>query len=130
MSRPTRTVFLIGVVIGLVTSLVRLVTGGRHEGPLAARASSSPQPVPPAAAVVPAPVAVPPTPPETASTTGETGWVPPIDGDCPEGYPVKAKATSKIFHVPGGASYARTRPDRCYADPASAIADGFRPAQR
>jgi micrococcal nuclease len=57
-------------------------------------------------------------------------WVLPKDGACPDGYPVKAKVTSRIYHVPGGTSYARTSPDRCYATPADAEADGFRAAKR
>jgi micrococcal nuclease len=43
---------------------------------------------------------------------------------------VKGKLSSKIFHVPGGQSYDRTRPDRCYRDAATAEADGFRRAKR
>jgi hypothetical protein len=57
-------------------------------------------------------------------------WVAPVDGGCPEGYPIKAKESSRIFHRPGGLSYDRTRPDRCYADAAAAEADGFRAAKR
>jgi hypothetical protein len=43
---------------------------------------------------------------------------------------VKGKLSSKIFHVPGGLSYDRTKPDRCYRDPAAAEADGLRQAVR
>lgn len=57
-------------------------------------------------------------------------WAAPVEGACPDGYPVKAKEASGIFHVPGGLSYERTRPDRCYATPQAATADGFRPAKR
>jgi hypothetical protein len=57
-------------------------------------------------------------------------WVQPSDGACPDGYPVKAKLASGIFHLPGGLSYERTRPDRCYRDADAAEADGLRPAQR
>jgi hypothetical protein len=39
---------------------------------------------------------------------------------------VKGKLASGIFHVPGGANYDRTRPDRCYADAGAAEADGLR----
>ena len=56
-------------------------------------------------------------------------WVPPVDGACPDGFPVKANDRSKIFHVPGGRSYDRTIPERCYADPESAAADGYRAAK-
>jgi hypothetical protein len=43
---------------------------------------------------------------------------------------VKAKMSSKIFHVAGGLNYERTRPDRCYRDPAAAEADGLRKSAR
>lgn len=58
------------------------------------------------------------------------GGVEPVDGACPSGYPIKAKSSSKIFHVPGGSSYDRTVPDRCYATEADAEADGYRKSQR
>jgi len=58
-------------------------------------------------------------------------WVEPTAaGRCPDGYPVKAKASSKIFHVPGGVLYDKTGPDRCYASPAAAEADGYRQSLR
>ncbi|MCZ7527102.1 MAG: hypothetical protein M5U14_12400 [Acidimicrobiia bacterium] len=43
---------------------------------------------------------------------------------------MKAKLASGIFHVPGGLSYERTNPDRCYATPTDAQADGLRPSKR
>jgi hypothetical protein len=48
------------------------------------------------------------------------------DGSCPATHPVKAKMASGIFHVPGGANYDRTHPDRCYVDAEAAEADGLR----
>ena len=45
-------------------------------------------------------------------------------------HPVKAKLASGIFHEPGGANYARTHADRCYASGEAAEADGLRPAKR
>lgn len=57
-------------------------------------------------------------------------WVEPVDGACPASHPVKAKLASGIFHVPGGQSYERTVPDRCYRDAASAEADGLRASKR
>ncbi len=56
-------------------------------------------------------------------------WASPVDGACPVEFPVKANASSGIFHVPGGRSYARTKPERCYATPEDAEADGFRRAK-
>jgi hypothetical protein len=57
-------------------------------------------------------------------------WVDAVNGEPPPTHPVKAKLSSGIFHVPGGAMYARTKPDRCYRDAAAAQADGLRPAKR
>jgi hypothetical protein len=58
---------------------------------------------------------------------GERLWVAANDGVCPQTHPVKAKLSSKIFHVPGGPHYSRTRADRCYPDEGAAVADGLRP---
>lgn len=68
---------------------------------------------------------------ETRVTVTPAGqrWVEPVDGACPDGYPIKANSSSKIFHVPGGRSYARTIPERCYASAADAEADGYRAAK-
>jgi hypothetical protein len=78
-----------------------------------------------------------PTPPagELASgdaprPTGPVAWVEPVDGGCPDGYPIKGKLKSGIFHQPGGLAYERTKPDRCYPDAAAAEADGLRAAKR
>ena len=48
------------------------------------------------------------------------------DGAAPEGFPVKVKVSSGIFHVPGGRFYDRTNPDRWYATTGAAEADGYR----
>ena len=61
---------------------------------------------------------------------GERLWVQANDGVCPQSHPVKAKLSSKIFHIPGGRNYKSTKADRCYPDEASAQADGLRPALR
>jgi len=74
-----------------------------------------------------------PTSPTTKVAAPEepaAAWVDPTDGACPPTHPIKAKLSSKIFHVPGGLAYDRTTPDRCYRDAATAEADGFRPAKR
>ena len=57
-------------------------------------------------------------------------WVVPEGDVCPTGYPVKARLSSGIFHVPGMLNYLRTRPDRCYRDAEAAEADGLRAAKR
>ena len=71
------------------------------------------------------------TPNSFANSYGSTShtWVPPVDGLCPDGYPIKANDNSGIFHVPGGRFYERTVPERCYADAADAEADGYRRAK-
>ena len=56
-------------------------------------------------------------------------WVLPVDGGCPESHPIKANDNSGIYHVPGGRSYERTKPERCYVDAESAAADGYRAAK-
>jgi hypothetical protein len=55
--------------------------------------------------------------------------LPPVDGGCPAGYPLKANNNSGIFHVPGGRFYDRTVAERCYANAEDAIADGYRQAK-
>lgn len=56
-------------------------------------------------------------------------WVAPVDRQCPDGYPIKGNDSSKIYHLPGGRFYARTVPERCYANEEDAIADGYRAAK-
>ena len=57
----------------------------------------------------------------------DSPWIEPAEsGACPAHHPVKAKLASGIFHVPGGANYVRTQPDRCYRSADAAEADGLR----
>lgn len=97
---------------------------------------------------LPTPAATPsePWPPlraEGSTERTDTPWVPDATpapaaswtapgaaGGCPDGYPIKAKMSSKIFHAPGQLNYDRTTPDRCYVDAAAAEADGLRAAKR
>jgi len=73
----------------------------------------------------------PPQPRAADPSPGTTStWVDPDNGVCPASHPVKAKLASGIYHLPGGQSYERTRPDRCYRDGGAAEADGLRPAKR
>jgi hypothetical protein len=66
-----------------------------------------------------------PFPPQPA--LDESPWIEPAQsGACPAHHPVKAKLASGIFHVPGGANYARTQPDRCYVSAEAAESDGLR----
>lgn len=75
-----------------------------------------------------------PVGPEAASTPepqeAAARWVDPVEGGCPDGYPIKANVRSGIYHVPGGLSYERTIASRCYVDAGAAEADGYRRARR
>jgi hypothetical protein len=58
---------------------------------------------------------------------GTNGWVDPNGtGACPITHPIKGKQSSGIYHVPGGANYDRTIPDRCYVNEEAAERDGMR----
>ena len=80
----------------------------------------------------PQPFPYPPQPRAESTTVSadDQAWVEAADGTCPVTHPVKAKLSSKIFHLPGGLNYDRTKADRCYRDPAAAEADGLRKAAR
>ncbi len=67
--------------------------------------------------------------PLNASVGDAPRWVAPADGNCPAGYPIKANDNSGIYHRPGGRFYDRTIPERCYATPEHAEADGYRGAK-
>jgi hypothetical protein len=69
-------------------------------------------------------------PPSAAPAGAATAWVEAEGGICPPTHPVKAKLTSRLFHLPGMFAYDRTRPDRCYLDADAAVADGFTAAKR
>jgi hypothetical protein len=82
---------------------------------------------------VEAPAVKAPAPVETTAASESivaSDWVEPVDGVCPVSHPIKGNDQSKIFHVPGGASYERTVPERCYVSAAAAEADGYRPSKR
>ena len=57
-------------------------------------------------------------------------WVAPQGTFCPPSHPIKAKLSSRIFHLPGMFAYPRTAPDRCYAREEDAIEDGLTKAKR
>lgn len=114
--------------------VLMMIVGGAVGGVLVRRARTTPRPTaappswPPldidaAAAVVQTLVDVDLAPPDDAR------WVLPVEDGCPPGYPVKANDSSRIFHVPGGRFYDRTKPERCYADAVDAVADGYRAAK-
>lgn len=59
-----------------------------------------------------------------------TAWIEPTGSVCPPSHPVKAKLSSKLYHLPGMFAYARTVPDRCYGTAEAAEADGLVKAKR
>jgi hypothetical protein len=67
--------------------------------------------------------------PVAPGLSAEPWLTPGLDGIAPDGYPVKVKVSSGIFHVPGGRFYDRTSADRCYPSAAAAEADGYRPSK-
>lgn len=71
----------------------------------------------------------PPTAPVKAAAATSAA-VAATSGDCPADHPLKGNAGSKIFHRPGGASYARTNAEQCFDTAASAEAAGYRAAAR
>ena len=108
--------FRIGVVVGFAVGILRAVR--RRRAP-EVTGSATWQPL----TDTPAPA------PRDGPVQFTPAGVEPVDGVCPPGYPIKAKSSSKIFHVPGGSSYERTVPDRCYANESDAEADGYRKAR-
>ena len=117
-----RVLVVLLLATGTAFALLRVVSvrGVRATGPFdldrqVARRTTPSSPAAPVRGADPAPRAI--------------SWAEPVDGACPTGFPVKAKVGSGIFHVRGGRSYERTSPDRCYATPAAAEADGYRPAK-
>ena len=71
------------------------------------------------------------TEPNDGSPVEPRGWLSCDEsGNCPDSHHVKAKDSSGLYHVPGGNTYDRTIPDRCYASAEAAEADGYRPSQR
>jgi hypothetical protein len=72
-----------------------------------------------------------------AKTSAKTGAVsypsrttPVSTWNCPAWAPIKGNASSMIFHVPSGASYAKTKPEACFSTESAAIKAGYRKAKR
>lgn len=154
--RSFRVGLTLGILGGLAFALVKML-GGRSEpgpGPSPARTEPWPRlkvdpavPSPPTVALVPDPAApspdapvveeavVPrPAPAKPAAPAKKkplvAPWVEPAGDECPTSHPVKAKLSSKIFHLPGMLNYDRTKPDRCYQDATTAERDGLRASKR
>ncbi len=66
----------------------------------------------------------------------QRGSLAPIDPfHCPASHVIKGNFTTAsgercIFHAPGGRFYEKSKPEKCYASPADAIADGCRASRR
>ena len=137
-----RRLFRIGLTLGLLGGLafaLSKVLGGRRPSspesrPIGAPASWPPLELEPEPTIVATTALVPdpeaPVANAAAPKKAATAWVEPSGDVCPTTHPVKAKLSSKIFHLPGMLHYDRTKPDRCYVDGPSAEGDGLRPAKR
>jgi ribosomal protein S6 len=72
---------------------------------------------------------------ETAPAAAEQSTVPQgaVAGDgtaeCPDDYPVKGNASSRLYHTPASPSYKRTVPEFCFASADAAEAAGFSPTK-
>ena len=121
MGRLLRRLFVLALFAAALGAAVRALQARRV---VAAAPDAGPS-WPPLTPVEPDPVVAE----AVAEVAGTATWVEPVDNACPVGYPVKANR-SGIFHVPGGQFYERTVPERCYPDPQTAEADGYRPARR
>lgn len=64
-----------------------------------------------------------------APFTGKT-QKPDAAGNCPKAAPIKGNASSKIYHVPSGALYAKTKAELCFATEKDARAAGYRRSKR
>lgn len=67
--------------------------------------------------------------PSLAQAPTQLGVAPANRTTCPATHPVKGNVNSKkerIYHVPGGSSYNRTHPERCFRSAAEAQQAGFR----
>lgn len=50
--------------------------------------------------------------------------------NCPAWAPIKGNAQSMIYHVRGGASYAKTKPEACFSTESAAVKAGYRKSKR
>ena len=53
----------------------------------------------------------------------------PRGRDCPNDHPIKGNLPSRIYHRDGDPDYEAVNPERCFANAASAEAEGFRPVR-
>jgi hypothetical protein len=146
VGRLLKRMFKLGLLAGAAYAVWRWLEAQRSESDL--RWEAQPAPYPPRPRIEESPPATPVTATATTSTAASPAtdaaratptapgtdvgdaWVEPVGDACPVSHPVKAKMSSRIYHVAGGLNYERTHPDRCYRDPTAAEADGLRRAAR
>jgi hypothetical protein len=128
MARRVRRSLLLVALLAAAVAVARRARGRNEALPPPAGEGSPSWPPLADVAVAPGPEHSPVRTPGEAEVP--PAWVLPDAGECPASHPVKAKVLSGIFHLPGSAHYARTRPDRCYRDEAAAQADGLRAPRR
>jgi hypothetical protein len=73
--------------------------------------------------------------PYVVFAVGQEGVLPESAWTCPKDHPIKGNFTTYsgepcIYHVAGGAFYAKTKPERCYATEDEARRDGCRRSLR
>ena len=122
-------VLKIGAVAGVAVGLVRSVRGS-NPPEVTGQASWQPLADESTTEKRSGPVKFTAPPPESETVGSAQTWVEPEGDACPVTHPIKGNAGSGIFHVPGGMSYERTVPERCYESAADAETDGFRQAKR
>ncbi len=104
----------LGIVGGMAFAAWRAWNAQAAQRPRGPEWTTAPFPFPPAPRAAadrpaPAPVATAAPASAPARSASSAAWTEPnADGSCPDGHPVKAKLASGIYHVPGGANYART----------------------
>jgi micrococcal nuclease len=95
-------------------------------------------PAPPGSAPSPAAPRTPQqdSPKQEAQAAQSRPGIPPQDArTCPATHPIKGNFTTYsgercIYHVPGGAFYGKTKPERCYANDEEARQEGCRASRR
>ncbi len=70
-----------------------------------------------------------------AETVSLVPGVAPIDEwNCPKSHPIKGNINkskkTRIYHVPSGSFYKRTKPELCFTSPKDALGAGFRASKR
>ena len=125
MSVAARRAFVLLILVAVAASVV-----ARRRGTHRGDAPAAPPEWPP---FEPADAAAESSPAGSSASSSPTSpptsrWL-TADGDAtnpPDGFPVKVKESSGIYHLPGGRFYDRTKPDRWYATADAAEADGYR----